>query len=242
MPSLFTLSSLFLGYLAVIQIFKGNFINAVYLITGSVILDGFDGTVARLTKTESNFGVQLDSLVDAATFGVVTGFLIYVWGFQGEYSQAGKVVGFVFLMAGVIRLARYNVLKGAEAYVSNVFVGLPIPLGALSICSVVLLFEKPLVEKYDVILFAIFVIMVAILMISNIKYRTMKRLSSKSNLVILFFLGVIIALLINFPIYTIPSISFLYLTSPLVFYFVDKFKKKKPPVPIENNPDESGES
>ena len=242
MPSLFTLSSLFLGYLALIQIFKGNFINAVYLITGSVILDGFDGTVARLTKTESNFGVQLDSLVDAATFGVVPGFMIYIWGFQGEYSQVGKVIGFVFLMAGIIRLARYNVLKEAEAYLSNVFIGLPIPLGALSIGSIVLLFEKPLVEKYDITLFAIFVILVAILMISNIKYRTMKRLSSKSNLVILFSLGVIIALLINFPIYTIPSISFLYLTSPIFFYFIDKFKKKKPPVVIETKPDKAGES
>jgi CDP-diacylglycerol--serine O-phosphatidyltransferase len=235
---------LFLGFLALIQIFKGNFITAVYLITGSVILDGFDGTVARLTKTESNFGVQLDSLVDAATFGVVTGFLIYIWGFQAQYSQAGKVVGFVFLMAGIIRLARYNVLKGAEQYVSNVFIGLPIPLGALSIGSVVLLFENPLVEKYDITLFAIFVILVSILMISNIKYRTMKRLSSKNNLVILFSLGVIIALLINFPTYTIPSISLLYLTSPIFFFCIDKFKKKKPPVVIETEtkPDTTGES
>jgi phosphatidylserine synthase len=120
---------------------------------------------------------------------------------------------------------------------------LPIPLGALSIGSVVLIFEKPLVEKYDIILFSIFVILIAILMISNIKYRTMKRISSKSNLVILFSLGVIIALLINFPTYTIPSISFLYLTSPLFFFFMDKLKKKKKsPVPIESHPDESGES
>jgi CDP-diacylglycerol--serine O-phosphatidyltransferase len=244
LPSLFTLGSLLLGYLALMQIFKGNFIQAVYLITGSVILDGFDGTVARLTKTESNFGVQLDSLVDAATFGVVTGILIYVWGFQGKYTPIGKVIGFVFLSAGIIRLARFNVLKEAEAYVSNVFVGLPIPLGALSIGSVVLIFEKPLVEKYDVILFAVFVILVAVLMISNIKYRTLKRLDSKNNLLILFFLAVVIALLFNFPTYTIPSISLLYLTSPIVFYFVDKLKKKKPLIPGagESPPDQPGES
>ncbi len=244
MPSLFTLGSLLLGYLALMQIFKGNFIQAVYLITGSVILDGFDGTVARLTKTESNFGVQLDSLVDAATFGVVTGILIYVWGFQGKYTPIGKVIGFVFLSAGIIRLARFNVLKEAEAHVSNVFFGLPIPLGALSIGSFVLIFEKPLVEKHDVIFFSIFVILVAVLMISNIKYRTMKRLDSKNNLLILFFLAVVIALLFNFPTYTIPSISLLYLTSPIFFYIVDKLKKKKPLIPgaSESPPDQPGES
>jgi len=216
----------------------------VYLITGSVILDGFDGTVARLTKTESNFGVQLDSLVDAATFGVVTGILIYIWGFQGKYAALGKVIGFVFLSAGIIRLARFNVLKEAEAYISNVFFGLPIPLGALSIGSFVLIFEKPLVEKHDVIFFSIFVILVAILMISNIKYRTMKRLDSKNNLLILFFLAVVIALLFNFPTYTIPTISLLYLTSPIFFFLVDKLKKKKTPIPraSESKPDQPGES
>jgi CDP-diacylglycerol--serine O-phosphatidyltransferase len=223
---------LFLGFLALIQIFKGrveNFENAVYLITGSVILDGFDGTIARLTKTESNFGVQLDSLVDGVTFGLVSAAMIYVWGFQGEYIQVGKVIGFIFLSAGIIRLARFNVLKEAETYVANVFIGLPIPLAALCIASVVLIRKEPLVEKYDVILFSAYVILVAVLMISNVKYRTIKRISSKNNLVILLFLAIGIALLIIFRTYTIPTVSFLYLISPLPFYVLDKVKKKKAP-------------
>lgn len=220
---------MFLGFLALIQIFKGRYENAVYFITGSVILDGFDGTIARLTKTESNFGVQLDSLVDAVTFGLVSAVMIYVWGFQGEYTQTGKVIGFIFLSAGIIRLARFNVLKEAETYVANVFVGLPIPLAALCIASVVLIRKEPLVEKYDVILFSAYVILVAVLMISNVKYRTIKRFSSKNNLLILLFLAIGIALLINFPTYTIPSMSFLYLISPLPFYFIDKIRQKKSP-------------
>ncbi|MCP5107943.1 MAG: CDP-diacylglycerol--serine O-phosphatidyltransferase [bacterium] len=226
MPSIFTLSSLFLGYLAIMQILNRNFETAVYLVTGSVILDGFDGTVARLTKTESGFGVQLDSLVDAVTFGMVTAVMIYIWGFQGGmYSQVGKVIGFIFLSAGIIRLARFNVLKEAETDVTNVFIGLPIPLGALSIASVFLIRQKTLVERTDIILFSVFVILVAILMISNIKYKTVKRLRSKNNLLILFGLAVSIALLINFPNETIPSMSFLYLVSPLFFFVVDKVRK-----------------
>lgn len=226
LPSIFTLSSLFLGYLALIQVFKGRFSTAVFLITGSVILDGFDGTIARLTKTESNFGVQLDSLVDAVTFGAVTSILIYRWGYQGEFSQVGKVIGFIFLSAGIIRLARFNVLKEAETYVANVFIGLPIPLAALSMGSMVLLREK-LTGTYDVILFSVYAVLVAFLMISNIKYRTMKRINSKNNLVVLFSLAIAIALLINFPYYTIPMVSFLYLISPIFSSFVDKLSAKQ---------------
>lgn len=232
---------MFLGFLALIQIFKGRFENAVYLITGSVILDGFDGTIARLTKTESNFGVQLDSLVDGVTFGLVSAAMIYVWGFQGEYIQVGKVIAFIFLSAGIIRLARFNVLKEAETYVANVFIGLPIPLAALCISSVVLIRKEPLVEKYDVFLFSAYVILVAVLMISNVKYRTIKRISSKNNLVILLFLAIGIALLINFPTYTIPSLSFLYLISPLPFYVVDKVKKKKAPREAAESPSVSAD-
>ena len=243
LPSIFTIFSLFLGYLALLQIIKENFINAVYLIGGSVVLDGFDGTVARLTKTESNFGVQLDSLVDAVTFGLVTTIMIYIWGFKSGSPQMGKVIGFIFLSAGIIRLARFNVLKEAKAFPSNVFVGLPIPLGALSICSTVLLIEKPLVNQPEIIAFSIYVILIAFLMISSIKYRTMKKIKSKNNLLILLFLAVIIAFVINFPKYAIPVITFLYLISPIFFYIFYKIKKNKvPAVPahgMENIPDDT---
>jgi len=216
------------------QIIKTNakWENAVYLIGLCVILDGFDGTIARLTKTESNFGVQLDSLVDGVVFGLVPAVMIYWWGytwegFHGGYIQVGKVIGFIFLSAGIIRLARFNVLKESETQVANVFIGLPIPLAALSIASVVLIRQEKLMQKYDVILFSIYVVLVAILMVSNIKYRTMKRINSRNNLIILLLLAILIALLINFPNYTIPSVTFLYLISPLFFSILDKFKKDK---------------
>ena len=90
-------------------------------------MDGFDGTIARLTKTESNFGVQLDSLVDAVTFGLVTVHAGLSSGaFQSGYSQEiRQIVGFGFLSAGVIRLARFNVFKEAQAFPANIFIGFP---------------------------------------------------------------------------------------------------------------------
>jgi len=239
---MFTIFSLFLGYLAIIQIFKGNFINAIYLITGSVVLDGFDGTVARLTKTESNFGVQLDSLVDAVAFGVVVGVMIYFWGFSEAFTQAGKVVGFVFLSAGIIRLARFNVLKEVNAFASNVFVGLPIPLGALSICSFILIVKEPLKTSTEILVFSAYVLIISFLMISNVKYRTMKRIDSKHNLLILFLLAIVVASVINFPTYALPAITFIYLSSPLYFYILAGRKKRKDAltVEIESIPDRRG--
>lgn len=235
LPSIFTIFSLFLGYLAIMQIFKGNFLLAVYLIIGSVILDGFDGTVARLTKTESNFGVQLDSLVDGVSFGVVVGVMIFVWGFKSEFSQIGTIVGFIFLSSGIIRLARFNVLKEVNAVPANIFIGLPIPLAALAICSVVLIFKEPLTDKLNIYGFALYVILIAFLMISNIKYRTVKIIKPKYALIVLFCLAIFVALAINFPSYTIPTISFSYLISPLFFYVGGKFKRKKETVTVEVN-------
>lgn len=227
LPSLFTLFSLFLGYLALMQIIKENWETAVYLIGGSVVMDGFDGTVARLTKTESSFGVQLDSLVDAVSFGLVPAVLIYFWGFHAGHPQIGKVIGFMYLSAGVIRLARFNVLKEVNAFPSNIFVGIPIPLGALSICSVVLIVQHKLVNSTETLLFGGFVMLVAFLMISTIKYRAMKKFNSKYNLLILLILAIVVAFTINFPTYTIPIITLLYLISPIFFYVYFKFRKPK---------------
>jgi len=227
LPSLFTLFSLFIGFLALLQIMKGNFIKAIYFITGCVILDGFDGTVARLTKTESHFGLNLDSLVDAVAFGGVISVMIYLWGFKNDFRQIGMVIGFIFLSAGVIRLARFNVLKEIKDSAANVFIGLPIPLAALSICSVILLWEKPLKEGIEVILFSLFVILIALLMVSNIKYRTLKKLDSRYNLLILLLLAIMVAVLINFPTTTIPVMTCLYLISPILFFFAGKLKKEK---------------
>jgi CDP-diacylglycerol--serine O-phosphatidyltransferase len=241
-----------MGYQALIQIIKGNFLNAVYYIGASVILDGFDGTVARLTKTESNFGVQLDSLVDAVTFGLVASMMIYFFGYKELNPELGKVIGFIFLSAGIIRLARFNVLKEAHAVPTNVFVGLPIPLGALAIVSAVLILEKPVENQPEMLAFSIYVVLIAFLMISSVKYRTLKRIRSKSNLFILLLLAVIIALCINFPRFAIPLVTFLYITSPIFFYIYNKFNKSKgspvgiPPAnpigPTEKTEDQKEES
>jgi len=226
LPSLFSLLSLFAGFLAVFQIFKGDFKRAIFLIMASAILDGLDGTVARLTKTESNFGVQLDSLVDAMAFGVSTSFLIYKWGFTPEFHQFGKVIAFIFLSAGIIRLARFNVIKEADIVPSDIFIGLPIPIGSISIASVVLFIGEPITSPQWIMVFSFFVIMISFLMISNVKYKTFKKVNSKVGLKLLFLFAITIGLLIMFPEKILPLIAIIYCISPLVLLIIKAFKKK----------------
>jgi CDP-diacylglycerol--serine O-phosphatidyltransferase len=233
LPSVFTLFNLFLGFAALKNIITHNYVMAAYLIVISVIMDGFDGTVARLTKTESDFGMQLDSLVDSISFGLVPAFLIYSWGFTNNitnnaikinYGKLGIVVGFIYVSAGVIRLARFNVYKNANAFPSNVFIGLPIPGAALAILSIVLFSEKYLSTKpnYFHVFFAVYSLIVAYLMISNVKYRTVKKINSKHSLLALFILASIIASAILFPNEAIPTITSLYLISPVLFAIFSK--------------------
>jgi CDP-diacylglycerol--serine O-phosphatidyltransferase len=222
LPSVFTMLNLFLGYQALIHIIGGrqNFKTAIYYITASVIMDGFDGTIARLTKTESNFGMQLDSLVDGVTFGLVTSMLAFKWGFQAGFAHAGAIVSFVFLSAGLIRLARFNVYKEAQVIPANIFIGLPIPIGAMAVASVVLAFDgRPPQSRAGVLFFALYVVLVSLLMISNIRYRTIKKLAQKDSLKTLFLLALMVSSLIIFPDSTIPILTGLYLFSPLFFHF-----------------------
>lgn len=233
LPSVFTTFNLFLGYVAVVQIIKKNYIMACYAVLIGVLMDGFDGTIARLTKTESSFGMQLDSLVDAVTFGLVPAILIYEWGFKPMQFQFGQIVGFIYVSAGIIRLARFNVFQEAKAFPSNVFIGLPIPIGALSITSVVMRVKYPLQNDTQVLLFSFFVVIIAFLMISNIKYRAMKRINPKYSLITLFGLAVMIGFSIKYPSHTIPILAFLYVISPIFFMVSNWIKKRRKKTPSE---------
>lgn len=233
MPSVFTTFNLFLGYLALIQIIKKNYITAAYFIVFAVVMDGFDGTIARLTKTESNFGMQLDSLVDAVTFGLVTSIMIYNWGFQTMPAQFGQIIGFIFLSAGVIRLARFNVYTEAKALPSNIFIGLPIPLAALAIVSLILMFEDPVRQEKFALYLAMYVVILSFLMISNIRYRTLKKINPKYSLLLLFIMATIVALSIKYPGFTIPILAFLYVISPLILWVFKLVKKRKKTTGVE---------
>ena len=142
LPNLFTTAALFAGFYAIVQAMNVNFDYAAIAIFVAMVLDGLDGRIARLTKTASDFGIQLDSIADVVTFGVAPAILAFSWGFGASEGiggsvarhvhQLGSVASFAFVVCGALRLARFNLQakKPVDTSSKRYFVGLPIPAGA----------------------------------------------------------------------------------------------------------------
>ncbi len=244
LPSLFTILNLFLGYLALFQIIsRQHFRTAIIYLVAAAIMDGFDGTIARLTHTESNFGMQLDSLADAITFGLVPSMLIYYWGFaHTPYLTWGIVVAFVFLGCGVSRLARFNVLKEADAVPANVFIGLPIPSGAMAISALLLLLPgRQPGNGTEIALFSAYALLISYLMISTVHYRTVKKIVYRNSLPLLFLLILFVGLLIKFPDITIPVVTLVYMVSPVFFGLFRRLRRREEPSAASPPPSPPGD-
>lgn len=130
LPNLFTAGSLFFGMLAIFQMFEPepNPVFAINLIFIAAILDTFDGMIARLTHTQSLFGLNLDSLADVVSFGVAPAVLVYA-SISEPYHLVAKATCGLYAVCGALRLARFNVQAQREEKKS--FLGLPIPGAAL---------------------------------------------------------------------------------------------------------------
>lgn len=173
LPNLFTLGNMLCGFYSIISSIDGRFQHAAMAIFIAALFDGLDGRIARLTGTCSRFGVEFDSLADLLSFGVAPALLIYLWALR-PYQRIGWLAAFLFVICGALRLARFNV----QVYASdgNYFNGLPIPAAATEIASFVLLhlFFFPEGGSKPVIIAALAYVL-AFLMVSNVKYRSLKQ-------------------------------------------------------------------
>jgi CDP-diacylglycerol---serine O-phosphatidyltransferase len=195
LPNLFTVSSILLGFYA-LTLCAGDatpveLYQAAMAIIFAMFFDAFDGRVARMTKTQSDFGVQLDSLADVISFGAAPALLVYKWALA-PLGFVGIFVAFSFAACGALRLARFNVLAArGEKSSSRFFVGLPIPLAAGAIVALVIAHYRQfgsMTNPTTRVPVAIVVVVLSFLMVSTIRYRTFKdlHLSTKSLSVFLF--------------------------------------------------------
>ena len=178
-PNLFTAMNMFCGFLSILHTNKGDFTYAAWLIIIAALFDALDGIVARLTKSSSKLGVQLDSLSDVISFGVAPAFLIYST-YLNNFDTAGIIISALFMIAGGFRLARFNVqLAGFD---KTFFYGLPIPLAAITISSLILTFFNPITgypENIAKIIIPLILIL-SFMMISRIKYSSLPHISLSS--------------------------------------------------------------
>jgi CDP-diacylglycerol--serine O-phosphatidyltransferase len=174
LPNLITTASLFCGFYSIIASLKENFVIAAITILAATVFDGLDGRIARFTNTTSKFGAEYDSLSDVIAFGVAPAFLSYNWA-MSFYGKWGWIAAFLFVLCGALRLARYNIQIGIIE--GKIFNGLPIPAAAAVVATTVLFFDYAGVEgKFHDPSMLIFVPVLSILMVSNIKYYSFKDL------------------------------------------------------------------
>jgi CDP-diacylglycerol--serine O-phosphatidyltransferase len=208
LPSLLTISSLLCGVYAIVAVHNDDYARAAIAILVALILDGLDGAVARLTNTQSDFGVQLDSLADLVAFGVAPAILSYAWAIK-PYTKMGLLFGSIiptalFVSSGAFRLARFNVQT--QVLDKRYFVGLPIPAAAAVVASFVLfmrespsliLFERELLS--DRVTSAILVIIVyalSFLMVSRLRYRSLKGIEMKKRQPFALLIGLTLVVLV----------------------------------------------
>lgn len=176
-PNLFTSLNMFCGFLSIISASEGNYIYSAWLIFTAAIFDALDGLVARLTNSSSELGVELDSLSDIVSFGVAPSFLLYK-SFFSSLDTWGIILSAVPLIAGGFRLARFNIqLVG---FSKSFFLGLPIPSSALTIASFVLAFYADGYPKPISDFITPMILVLSFLMVSNIRYETLPKISVKS--------------------------------------------------------------
>ncbi len=201
LPNLFTLSSIFCGFEAIRRLSEAAppsvrpqpYYEAALLLVFAMFFDTIDGRVARLTRTQSAFGVQIDSLADVVSFGVAPAILLYRWALA-DLGKWGSFVSFVFLACGAIRLARFNVLatnpKGAPSKPGKYIVGLPIPGAAGVILALIIANHSVRGNLFaNKALMASVSLGLSALMVSTVKFRSFKDLRLNVRTAVLLSLG-----------------------------------------------------
>ncbi|WP_238062636.1 CDP-diacylglycerol--serine O-phosphatidyltransferase [Psychrobacter sp. Ps3] len=202
-PNLITTLSLLSGFYSILASTSGEFYKAALAIFLSAILDGADGRVARMLNAQSPFGEQYDSLADLLAFGIAPAILVYSFALE-PLGRIGLGCAFVFTACGAFRLARFNVQVGIVD--KKYFVGLASPLAAILVTAAVMVAidHNEWVGQYDtliMILFAAWVVICGLLMVSNVKYYSFKEFDKKK----VPFVALIVAVLVlSILIYDIP--------------------------------------
>jgi len=206
LPNLFTASSIFVGMISVISSIHGEFEKAAWMILLALVFDGLDGKVARLTNTCSKFGVEFDSLADLFSFGVAPSLLVYMY-VGHDFGKIGLVVSALFVMFAAIRLARFNVMTAVVE--PSVFIGVPTPTAAVFMATLTLLYEKyTFLAEYKVAILFL-AVMIAVLMVSNIRYPSFKKVNIEPRHRTRFLVA-LVSVAVLFYIYPVESFSIFF--------------------------------
>ena len=225
LPSLLTVSNLFSGYACVVNATRADCDTAALLIGFAMVLDTLDGFIARLTNSSSAFGVQLDSLADVVSFGVAPAILAFLWGLW-PLGRLGWAVGFLYVTAAAMRLARFNI-QATTATDKRYFAGMPSPAAAAVIVSTVYLFPEGIQDRRVALAGLPMVLMPALLMVSTIRFRSVKAIDMgwRRSYLTLFLAAVALALVAIYPRIALVVLAYTYTLAALVFWMIGRTRR-----------------
>lgn len=231
LPFLLTIGNLSFGVLSILSVMQDHMFRAALFIVIGMILDGLDGWAARITRTSSAFGLEMDSLADMVTFGVAPSILLYRWALGSQVNPLLRpfaVAMTLFYVACTgIRLARFNLIPAGSD--RRYFIGLPSPASAVMIASSVL-WMPPISEgtPWGILPLTMEGVL-AILMISEIRYRSSKALEIHRRWPLATFasFALLIALIASYPRQTLFIGSLCYSLSGILLYVISRLVHRR---------------
>jgi CDP-diacylglycerol--serine O-phosphatidyltransferase len=231
LPSAFTLGNLFLGIWAIVEATRANFEMAGWLIVGAAVMDMFDGRIARFTATGSPFGEELDSLVDAVSFGVAPALIAYFAFFGG--GEWNWIISFLYIVAAILRLARFNIEQAGTA--KSAFHGLPSPTAGACVATFYAFTQTPFWQQAfarvpDSRAAGWLMLGVGVLMISNVLYPVVPRFNPRTwgGRLAFFVAFASIVSAFTVPEYFFFPMTILYITVGLVRTVLAGFEERLP--------------
>jgi CDP-diacylglycerol--serine O-phosphatidyltransferase len=180
LPNLFTTAALFAGFYAIVQAMNGRYEVAAVAIYIAMVLDGLDGRVARLTRSQSEFGAQYDSLSDMVSFGAAPALVVYVWALK-DMGKLGWIAAFVYCAGAALRLARFN--TNIDVVDKRYFQGLPAPGAAALVAGLVWVVSDFEIVPGEWLVRATWLITMfaGITMVSNLPFYSFKEINFKKS-------------------------------------------------------------
>jgi CDP-diacylglycerol--serine O-phosphatidyltransferase len=225
-PSLFTLGNMFCGYVCVVYAMRGDYESAAPFVGFAFLLDALDGRIARLTGSESAFGVEFDSLADVISFGLAPAVLAYAWGLS-PLGRLGLAAGFLYVSAAAMRLARFNIQTGTGLD-KRYFVGMPSPPAAGVVAATVYAYPWGLYDYRAALPALALVLVPAALMVSTIRFRSFKTFDLQSRrpyTVLILIAGAIVAIWAH-PRAVLVVIAYTYLASAFIGMAMTRFRHR----------------
>lgn len=231
LPNLLTTAALFAGFYAIVQAMNSKFEFAAVAIFIAMVLDGLDGRVARLTRTQSEFGAEYDSLSDMVSFGVAPSLLMYEWAFK-DLGKLGWFAAFIYCAGTALRLARFN--ANIEIVDKRFFQGLPSPAAAAVIAGFVWVMLDNHFSGQDARWYAVsLTVFAGVSMVSNLRYYSFKNINMRKSVpfIVIILVALFFMLISSYPPGVLFLLFLIYALSGYVLWLLG-FRKK-----TTNNPD-----